>query len=166
MKTADRFEIEQWNTRTSPRGLGWRRRQSYSPNRTLPHQILLRAENHIRNFLDHDLHRPEFGFGQLWSSCDTPEHWNHPGYSHCTPLIDLRAVERPDQRFPDGRKMVHFAVSPVGNGPGWPTPGAEPLIKNFLDAFQSTVTSQKFSVVPNLLAHTSTRAQNSIANVI
>ena len=35
----------------------------------------------------------------------------------------------------------------------------------FLDAFQSTPTSQKISVVPNLLARTSTRAQNSIATV-
>ena len=75
--------------------------------------------------------RREFRFGQLWSSGDTPDRWNQSVYSHRTPLNDLRAVERPDQRFPYGRKMVHFAVSGVGNGPGWPTPGASTLMKHF-----------------------------------
>ena len=40
-------------TRTSPRGHGWHRRHSHSPN-------LIRTENRIRNFPDHDL--------QFWNS--------------------------------------------------------------------------------------------------
>ena len=61
---------------------------------------ILQTENCIRNFENHGLRFPEFGFELLRSFCGT---LNRPGYSLGSFLNDLKPPEHPDPRFPDSR---------------------------------------------------------------